>query len=658
VIIISSVMRLPVALTILAAALFAAIRGLPFILWPHSAFDADQAIVGLMAKHVAEGRALPLFYYGQPYMLAVQAWLAAPLFVLAGASITMLKLPLLAINAGAAALLVWVLTRDVKLRPLHAFAASGFFILCTPVVGAQLVAAMGGSVEPFLYVLLIWITRHRPVVCGAVAALGFLHREFSIYGLGALFFIDALYGYRQWRRHAVKWAILAAAFLVCLQVVRVARPYGDTFGPELPRLEMPESAPTYYAITTRLACAAPGEVWANTEWLLTDNLPTLLGVTARPRNLYYAGAATPARPLVLVAILLAVVFAMLRMAVLYSRERQAPPAFTVFLLAIAVQSCLFYVSSCDVRGPMLIRYTLLALLAPVAVAAAYLVVEPKWLLRRAAVASLLALMVWHGTGYVVLAAEYASNPPRSPQANVGALLESRGIRYARASYWDAHYINFVTNERVIVAPGLPQRILTYESLVARADRVMYIERNPCPNAEVVEGYWLCMDEDPNRSAGVAIVWFPGRHDVHDFRQQLERKYREGLGRSPVPSSVDVRSATTWIIEYLRYRLSGCDPREAQARVTTQIEGGGVSPACGTLNRANVVPRDELMAYRTQLDAVLHQWAGSGEPTAVDAEGEVVWTQEYVLHRLNGCAHAVAVERVFRQIDGAAAGPPC
>ena len=47
-------------------------------------FDSDEAVFGLMAKHLAEGRAFPLFMYGQNYILAVEAWLAAPIFLLFG----------------------------------------------------------------------------------------------------------------------------------------------------------------------------------------------------------------------------------------------------------------------------------------------------------------------------------------------------------------------------------------------------------------------------------------------------------------------------------------------------------------------------------------------------------------------------------------------
>src|SRR5215207_5041232 len=73
-----------------------------FVFSERAHFDADQAITGLMAKHLAEGRALPVFWYGQSYMLSVESWLAAPLFVMAGASVTALKLPLLFVNVAIA----------------------------------------------------------------------------------------------------------------------------------------------------------------------------------------------------------------------------------------------------------------------------------------------------------------------------------------------------------------------------------------------------------------------------------------------------------------------------------------------------------------------------------------------------------------------------
>ena len=51
------------------------LRALVFVLWEQSHFDADQAIVGLMAKHILEARAFPLYFYGQQYLLGVEALL-------------------------------------------------------------------------------------------------------------------------------------------------------------------------------------------------------------------------------------------------------------------------------------------------------------------------------------------------------------------------------------------------------------------------------------------------------------------------------------------------------------------------------------------------------------------------------------------------------
>src|SRR3954470_16657911 len=102
---------------VVALALLTVARSAVFVFWPQSHFDSDQAVTGLMAKHLAELRAFPVFWYGQSYMLAVEAWLPAPLMAVAGASVTALKLPLLGINIAIALLLQRGLTRDVALRP-------------------------------------------------------------------------------------------------------------------------------------------------------------------------------------------------------------------------------------------------------------------------------------------------------------------------------------------------------------------------------------------------------------------------------------------------------------------------------------------------------------------------------------------------------------
>lgn len=69
---------------------------LDFLVASDWVIDSDEAIVGLMAKHIAEGAPWPTFYYGQHYMGSFEALLVALVFKLFGLSLIGLKLvPLL-----------------------------------------------------------------------------------------------------------------------------------------------------------------------------------------------------------------------------------------------------------------------------------------------------------------------------------------------------------------------------------------------------------------------------------------------------------------------------------------------------------------------------------------------------------------------------------
>ena len=54
--------------------------------------DSDEAIVGLMGKHILEGRGIPTFYYGQHYMGSLEGICASIVFWFFGASAFTLQL--------------------------------------------------------------------------------------------------------------------------------------------------------------------------------------------------------------------------------------------------------------------------------------------------------------------------------------------------------------------------------------------------------------------------------------------------------------------------------------------------------------------------------------------------------------------------------------
>src|SRR5688572_10275237 len=163
--------RLELAAVLLVATALVVSRSLVYAIYEHAHFDSDQAIVGLMAKHLSEGRAFPLFFYGQGYMLGVEAWLAAPWMWLFGPTPAALKASLVATNIVCAALIVVALERGAGLRPLVGLAAALFFALPPVALSRLLVESQGGNLEPFLYVSLLWLLRARPIWFGVVLGI-------------------------------------------------------------------------------------------------------------------------------------------------------------------------------------------------------------------------------------------------------------------------------------------------------------------------------------------------------------------------------------------------------------------------------------------------------------------------------------------------------
>ena len=157
------------------------------------------------------------------------------------------------------------------------------------------------------------------------------------------------------------------------------------------------------------------------------------------------------------------------------------------------------------------------------------------------------------------------------------------------------------------------------------------------------------------------VTFPPRNEPFAFRQQLETTYRDGLRRGSVASFVDIEGTIVWTQEYLRYRVNGCGHADALSRVTTQILGGGISPVCVnfTGTTVNFPPRNEPLLFRQQLEALYRDSLRRGaSQTFVDAEGDIVWTQEYFRYRVNGCNNQQATDRVLSQVLGGPVQPTC
>jgi hypothetical protein len=482
----------------LAAALLVTLRSAPFVLFEQLHFDSDQAVVGLMAKHLVEGRTVPIFFYGQNYMLAVQAWIAAPFFAIGGATIAMLRLPLLIVNVVVA---IWLMARLV----LRGVGAGTAFVVALPFIAPAALAskllmeALGASVEPFLYVLLLWLLRRRPIAFGLLFAFAYLHREFALFVLPALAAVW-LSGAERGRPAVAHVLRAAAAFAVVWLVVAVVTSRFNTLGPTGGEVSMGSLFAQTQMVGMRLAWDGHA-YWERLTALFEKMLPDLFALRAIPASrLGLNSTITVGSSVGGVAFLSALAVAAL--GVVHARWRTpAPPSdpFYLYLAAIAIQTALAYAlnGGIDANGPGVPRYALFALLLPIALIGGYVAHRPP---RGFALTMAAALVVWAGLNVsdtLHLVREYLVAPPPNDHRVLTDYLASHRIRYGRADYWDAYIVDFLSRERVILAPTAVMRISAYDARVAKnAANAVDVVQQPCVDGAHVARW--CIDDPLHR----------------------------------------------------------------------------------------------------------------------------------------------------------------
>jgi hypothetical protein len=451
-------------------------RSIVFIAY-EQLFDSDQAIVGLMAKHASELHAFPLFFYGQNYMLGVQAWIAVPFFWVAGPTVAMLRLPLLLINIVAASMVVLILVH-AGVRPVLGSFAALPLAAGPPVAAGELLTTLGASIEPFLYVLLLWQLRRRPAAFGALLCAGTLHREFTILAAPAL----AIVLWSEHRRIAWRPVLRAAAAYVlvwlAVDVLKRALPAGPNAS------HGGESLVTEVVVIGQWLSLDLPRYLARTTDVFALGLPGLLGVRPHAFSTYgyetgfregsWAGAAA----LGAAALVCAARLVWLR---LVRRQPTANLGFPAYLALVGIQTAFVYgLNGGIIAGAPVLRYLLFVLWLPVALLAAFFIVERdrRW---TAAVAALIA--AWAAANLVDnarLLRSFVTNPPANEHRVLADYLTSNGITYGTATYWDCYLVDFLARERVILASSDISRIDEYQQIVDQhRSNAVAVERMPC-----------------------------------------------------------------------------------------------------------------------------------------------------------------------------------
>jgi hypothetical protein len=476
-----------VACTSVAVALVL-LRSIIFTLY-ENIFDSDQAIVGLMAKHLSELRAFPLFFYGQHYMLGVQAWIAAPFFLIGGPTVAMLRLPLVFINVTVVVALLFAFIRR-GVRPLFSLAAILPLAATCPAASRELLSALGASIEPFFYVLALWKLRNRPSWFGALLCFGTLHREFTIFALPATLVVQWL-EYREIRwRPIAKAAATFAAVWILIDLIKV---HVNTLGAlGSPAGDHAESLVQEAREVGMLLNFNPASYLASFSDLLTKGLPNLFGARSFPLGGFGIQSMTGERAW-LVAGTLAGAAVLCSARLLWSaRKFVARPhdrnlRFCLYLALVAGQTIFAYGLK-GIHGNVEpeLAYVLFALLLPVAVLGAYFQVESRQALRWAVAALLVVGASVNVTDNVRLVREFRTAPPANGHRDLATYLTSHRIKYGYAIYWDAYFVDFLSRERVVLASLDTVRIEKYQTLVdLNRSNAATIHRQPCSDGTPV-----------------------------------------------------------------------------------------------------------------------------------------------------------------------------
>ncbi len=186
-------------------------------------FHADQAVIGLMAHHILQGKFM-IYFYGQGYMGSLEAFMAAPIFLILGMNIFSLQLaPLifyLLFLVSNYYLLKLVFGREVSL-------VASLLLALSPAALSQLsVIALGGYPETLFF--------------GTLTLLGLVIAQRSKHRDKILFFTGLAAGIGFWVNNLILVYFIALGIFCFLRSNFWKRTYSEGGWRKILLLEFPE----------------------------------------------------------------------------------------------------------------------------------------------------------------------------------------------------------------------------------------------------------------------------------------------------------------------------------------------------------------------------------------------------------------------------------
>lgn len=432
--------------------------------------DSDEAVVGLMARHVLHGQ-FSTFYWGGGYGGTIESVLTAPIFFVCGSSWLALRIVPI-ILSGVAALVVWRIGRRLYGEPAASVAAALLWVW-PPFLVAHLTQQQSGfyaSGLVFCTVLILLAlraveepTRLRVGTFGFVAGVA-LWNDVQLVTI-----IAPLVIWLCWRQRAV----FAQAWLSVPLLLVGASPWivwnlRHDFGSFNTHITTSSSYPHRLRL------------------FLSPLLPMLLGL----RSLYVQ---EPVLSAAFVDLVLFVLLAAFAYGAYRSRRRDT---FVLYVIGLSFPFIYALTRAAIVTDEP--RYLLQ--LSPVLALLLGQAAGARRHVRAASVVVVAAALTLSGVT-LARAASWRDSHPRNPAIAprdiqpLLRVLDAAGIDRVYAQYWVAYRIDFETNERIIAAES-------------KLKSVRFVDGKPIPGA-YPEVRWPAYVRQVNaapRAAFVFIVW--------------------------------------------------------------------------------------------------------------------------------------------------------
>jgi hypothetical protein len=319
-------------------------------------------------------------------------------------------------------------------------------------------------------------------------AIGFLNREFAIYGGIVGLVLDAIRG-ELFRASGVRhWLLILFSFVVVWEGIHALRPYASIRGPGTSGEDAAASGEQLANMFARTSVRV-AELPARTKQVAAHHLPLLTGGVTM-----IDGIASQGRDWIGWLLALGAVGATVRIVWLKMRHglpRSDPPSdFGWYLLGAGLVAVAGYLLTRP-AGDVMLRYLLVALLLPVGVTAVWLALERRDAIRWGVVAGMLIWSAVSGIDHWRQWARYRDGEPNTIRA-VADAIDARGLRVLEAPYWRAYKLTFLTQERVKIASTDVVRIDEYQALArSQGSALRRLSDQPCPDAEPVGESYLC-----------------------------------------------------------------------------------------------------------------------------------------------------------------------